>query len=182
MRTPRSGSGQGREGGVNTASAVIVIAVLALIGIVVLARSTPPKSTPSAAATTTKTTVSTSSTTAPHATTTTTLVPPASIKLQVLNGVGHGSYAGEWSAKLKASPGYNTLTPDNAPSTVTASVIYVVTPGYESEAKALASTVGLTAAAVNPTVPPPATAPITASARTQANLVLVIGPDLTATA
>jgi hypothetical protein len=166
---------------VHTAKAVALIAVLAVVGIIVLAKSSTPSGKPASA--TTRTTVKTTTvTTVAAPTTTTTLVPPAHIKLQVLNGVGSGSYAGEWSAKLRASPGYDTLPPDNATATVASSVIYVITPGYENEAKSLARTVGLTEAAVNPTVPPPATAPLTITARTQANLVLVVGPDLTSTA
>ena len=70
-----------------------------------------------------------------------------------------GSLAGEWSAKLKANPGYNTLAPDNATAKVAQSEIYVVTPGYLPEANALAVAVGLPVTAVNPTTPPPATAP-----------------------
>ena len=110
-RTSGGGSGKSREGGIDTAKAVGLIAVLLVIGVIVLWKSTGSSSKP-AALTTTKTTLAPTPTTNPPSTTTTTLVPPASIKLQVLNGVGTGSYAGEWSAKLKASPGYDTLTPD----------------------------------------------------------------------
>jgi len=186
MRTPRGGSNKSnppRDGGIDTAKAVVLIVVLALIGIVVLAKSsTPASSKTSTSHQTTRTTVSTSPTSSALSTTTTTLVAPANVKLQVLNGVGSGSYAGLWTAKLKANPGYQTLPPDNAPSVVASSAIYIVMPGYEAEARALAATVGLPASAINLTVPPPATAPITLSSRNNANLVLVIGPDLTGTA
>jgi hypothetical protein len=40
--------------------------------------------------------------------------------------------------------------------------------------------VGLPVTAVNQTIPAPASAPIPANARTTANLVLIIGPDLAA--
>ena len=116
----------------------------------------------------------------PSPTTSTTLVPVADIKLQVLNGVLTGSLAGQWSAK--ANPGYDTLAPDNATMKVPASAIYIVTPGYEEEANALAATVGLPSSAVNKAVPPPASAPIPAADRTKANLVLVVGFDLAGTA
>jgi hypothetical protein len=96
----------------------------------------------------------------------------------VLNGVGTGTLAGQWSAKLKANPGYNTLAPDDATAKVAASMIYVLTPGYLPEANALAAAVGLPASAVNPTIPAPLSAPIRATERTIANLVLVVGPDL----
>src|SRR5271165_6403088 len=102
MRTSRGGSGQGREGAINTTRAVVLIAVLALIGVVVLAKSTQPASK-SSHTTTPRTTIPTSQTTVAAATPTTTLVAPADIKLQVLNGVGHGLYAGLWTAKLKTT-------------------------------------------------------------------------------
>jgi LytR cell envelope-related transcriptional attenuator len=181
MRTGRGTPGPGREGGIHTAKAVAVIAVLAVIGVVVLAKSTTSGSK-SASATTTKTTVSTPPTTALTPVTTVPLIPPARVKVQVLNGVGTGSYAGEWSQKLKTTYGYDTLPPDNATATVASSVIYIVTAGYEPEAKALATDVGLADSAIDLTVPPPQSAPLTVTARTQTNLVLVVGPDLTGTA
>jgi len=167
-----------RDGGSQTVKGVVVVVVLVALGIAVLARAggghaPAPAAARQAAATTTTT---------PSSTTTTTLVPAAQIKLQVLNGVGTGPLAGEWSNKLKANPGYQTLTPLNATATVTSSTIYVVTPGFVPEADALASVVGLPTSAVNTTTPPPSSAPIPSSALSSANLVLVIGPDLAASA
>ena len=100
----------------------------------------------------------------------------------MLNGVLTGNLASEWSTKLKANPGYNTLPPDNATAKVAQSQIYVITPGYQREANALAVAVALPVTAVNQTVPAPASAPIPAAERTTANLVLVIGPDLAGSA
>ncbi len=77
-----------------------------------------------------------------------------------------GSLAGEWSAKLKANPGYDTLAPLNATAKVAQSEIYIVTPGFQREANALAVAVGLPVTAVNVTVPPPASAPIPAAIAT----------------
>jgi hypothetical protein len=114
-------------------------------------------------------------------TTTVPLIPPSSIKLQVLNGVGTGQLAGEWSNKLKASPGYNTLAADNATAVVTTSTIYVMTIGYIPEALHLATVVGLPASAVDTTIAP-ASVPIRSSERAAPNLVLVIGPNLAGTA
>jgi hypothetical protein len=136
---------------------------------------------------------SSTSTTKPHKSTTTTLnvigggsvttttqapVPPAQVRLQVLNGVGTGSYAGEFSTKLHANPGYNTQAPDNATATVGSSAIYIVTAGYLPEAKALATTLGVSPSIIVQTTPPPSTAPIPALDLTKADLVLVVGPDL----
>ncbi len=123
----------------------------------------------------------TTASTIPPSTTTTTILPPSQVKVQVLNGVLTGNLASEWSAKLKNQFGYITLPPDNATEKVPTSIIYVLTPGYQPEAQHLATSVGLPASAVFPEVPAPATAPIPASARTSANLVLIIGPDLAAT-
>lgn len=167
----------------HVAKAVALIAVLVVIGIAVLAKATagggsgPPARTAGSQAPST-----TSPTTAAAPSTTTTLVPPSEVKVQVLNGLLTGSLASQWSQKLKSNPGYTTLPPDNATSKVTASAIYILTPGYQAEANALAAAVGLPASAVNTTVPPPASAPIPASERTSANLVLVIGPELASSA
>jgi LytR cell envelope-related transcriptional attenuator len=173
------GQGSGNGDGVHTLKALVLIVAVVLIGWAVLHHTTKAHSpTPSASSPTTATTAPT--TVPGRATTTTTvaLIPPSSIKLQVLNGVGSGQLATEWSNKLKADPGYDTLAPADATATVPASRIYIVTPGYQREAQALATTVGLTAAAIVATAPPPASAPIPSTARTNANLVLIIGPDL----
>jgi LytR cell envelope-related transcriptional attenuator len=179
-----SGSGSGSGDGIHTLKALVLIVVVVVIGWAVLHHTTKPSHGTSSSATS-PTTAPRSSTTVPGTstpTTTTPVIPPSSVKLQVLNGVGSGQLSTEWSNKLKANPGYNTLAPANATATVPKSEIYIVTPGYQREADALAVTVGLTAAAINPTVPPPASAPIPTTARTNANLVLVIGPDLASSA
>jgi len=174
------------SGGVNAARAVVLLVVAVLLGVVLLGRvnskggpgldqaSSAAKPHSAAATTTLKPSATTSTTAA--------LVPPAQVKLQVLNGVGYGSLAGEWSTKLRANFGYDTLPPDNATATVRASVIYVITPGYLPEADALAEAVGKTPAIVDTTVPAPTSAPIPPLERANANLVLVIGPDLVASA
>jgi hypothetical protein len=178
------------EGGAQTLKAVLVIVVVILIGVAVLHRSGKPVSASSSStapptthgATQPNRPATATTTTVPAPTTTTTLVPVSSVKLTVLNGTGISGVAKQWSEKLKANPGYDTLAPDNATKNVTASAIYVITPGYQAEAAALAKTVGLPATAVNPTVPAPASAPIPAGDREAANLVLIIGPDLAAKA
>jgi hypothetical protein len=180
MTQPGRPPGGGSSGVSQTGKAVLVIAVVVVVGWLVLLRSTPSTHVASPA-----TTVHATTTTHPATTPTTAaaaLIPPASIKLQVLNGVLTGNLASEWSTKLKANPGYNTLPPDNATTKVAASEIYIITPGYQREANALAVAVGLPVTAVNQTVPAPATAPIPAAERTTANLVLIIGPDLVGSA
>jgi hypothetical protein len=167
--------------GIQTGKAIAVVVVVVVVGWLALAKGTKTPST----ASTSPTHPPHTTTTAPALTVPTTtvpLLPPSSIKLQVLNGVGTGSYAGLWSNKLKTKYGYNTLAPDNATGKVLQSTIYVVTPGYLPEAQALAIAVGLPKTAINATNPLPATAPIPSSERATANLVLVVGPDLAGSA
>jgi hypothetical protein len=165
----------------HTGRAILVILLVVLVGWLVLHHGTSPakhaSSTPTTAAT--QPAVTTPATTPP---TTVALVPPASIKLQVLNGMLTGSLSGQWSAKLKANPGYQTLPALNATTRVAQSVIYVVTPGFQREANALAVAVGLPVTAVVTTTPPPTSAPIPNGVASTANLVLVIGPDLAGSA
>lgn len=170
------------DANVNWAKALAVIVVLVIIGVFVLSKSGKPTKTGVATSHTTHSTSTIPTSTVPPSTTTTTLLPVSQVKLQVLNGVLTGSLAGQWTAKLKSNPGYTTEPADNATARVAASIIYVLTPGYQPEARALATTVGLSVTAVDTTVPPPSTAPIPASERTTANLVLVIGPDLASSA
>ena len=173
MNRPAGTSG---NGGIHAGKAALVILVVVVLGVVVLDHRTTTH--PAATSTSTRASSASPTTVPPPSTTTTTVVPPASIKLQVLNGTGSGNLASQWSTKLRTSPGYNTLAPDDTTSRVTQSAIYVETPGYLPEAYALATTVGLSSSAVNTTIPAPASAPIPATERSKANLVLVIGPNL----
>lgn len=179
-RTPPGGPS--RDGGVHGFKALVLIVVLVAVGIAVLARSTTGKVSPSSAAASQHSASSTTSPTVPAPTTTVALIPASQVKVQVLNGVLTGSLAGQWSTKLHTSAGYITEPPDNATAKVQSSIIYILTPGYQAEADALAAAVGLPASVVDPTIPPPASAPIPASERATANLVLVIGPNLVASA
>lgn len=183
MNRPMGGRANRSEGGVQWGKALILIVVLVVIGVVVLAKSGRGSSTHTSTpgATTSHQATGTTST-LPAPTTTTSVLPAAQVKVLVLNGVLTGSLAGEWSQKLKSQFGYITEPPDNATEKVPTSIIYVLTPGYVAEAQHLATSVGLTASAVYPTVPAPASAPIPTADRVAANLVLVIGPDLAASA
>lgn len=178
MARPAGGRRRGGEGRVDWVKALILIVVLIAVGVVILARSGSGPGKVSTASGHHPT--STTTTTVPPSTTTTVLLPPAQVKVQVLNGVGTGNLASQWSSKLQTK-GYVTEKPDDATTKVPTSVIFILTPGYEAEANQLATTVGLSQSAVDPAVPPPASAPIPATERNTANLVLVIGPDLKAT-
>jgi hypothetical protein len=122
----------------------------------------------------------TPTTTVAPPTTTVPLVAPANVRVQALNGLLVGSLAGELNVKLKTD-GYATLAANNATFRVTATSIYVLTPGFVPEADALAQKLGLPTSVVVDTVPPPATAPIPNYILGHADLVVVIGPDLAAT-
>ncbi len=182
----RSGSGAPPNAqGVQGFKAAVVIIVVLVVGWILIDKATNVSKPvgPSASAPTQHKKSKSGATTLPPASTTTTtvaLIPASEIKLQVLNGVGRGSLAGEWSTKLHTDFGYDTLRPDNATSVVGASTIYVITPGYLPEADALATSVGLTPAQVSAVTP--ATAPIPTAEKALANLVLVIGPNLASTA
>jgi hypothetical protein len=167
--------------GPHTLKALLVIAVLVVIGIVVLAKSTTSGKSPVAGAPSSHHSTTTTVTGPPASTTTTTLVPASALKVQVLNGASPTKpLASQWSTKLHTQFGYDTLPGDNATSLVTSSVIYVVTPGYAGEATRLAGEVGLSSSAVVTGIP--STAPIPTRDRAAPNLILVVGPDLAQTA
>lgn len=172
--------GQSGDGGVQWFRALVLIIVLVAIGAVILAKTSNGTATRTASSTA-HPKATTTVTTLPPSTTSTTLLPSGQVKVQVLNGLRTGSLSSQWVAKLKSQFGYQTGPPDDATATVTTSVIYVLTPGYQPEADQLAARVGLTPASVDPTVPAPASAPIPVAERTSANLVLIVGQDLAGT-
>ena len=174
--------GRRSEGGVQWVKALVLIAALVLIGVLILSRTGKSSSTHTSTSTHHSSGSPTTSSSVPAPSTTTTLLPAGQVKVQVLNGLRTGALAGQWSQKLKTQFGYVTELPDDTTVKTTTSVIYVLTLGYIGEADQLASQVGLTASAVDQTVPAPATAPIPATERSTANLVLVIGQDLAGTA
>ena len=184
MNRPMGGRRPPSDGGVQWPKALLLIFVLVVVGVVILAKthSTPAGRTSTSSGSGSHHGTTTTSTLPAATTTTTPLLPASQVKVQVLNGVLTGSLAGEWSAKLKTQFGYITEPADDATTKVPTSIIYVLTPGYLPEAQRLATSVGLTASAVYPTVPAPASAPIRTSERATANLVLIIGPDLAANA
>jgi hypothetical protein len=174
-----SGDGSfARDASTQTWKAAVLIVAVVLVGWAVLKHGhSSPSSGVGTASTHSTTTVHAGGGTTVPATTTTTapIIAPASIKLQVLNGVLTGSVAGQWSQKLKITYNYNTLAPDNATAKVTVSAIYVVKTGYVPEANVLAVSVGLTSANIHPT---PTGAPVRPAELANADLILVIGPDL----
>lgn len=106
------------------------------------------------------------STTAPP--TTLAARPPREVKVIVVNASGVKGAAGKASEILKP-PGYNVLAPTNANSGETS--VYF-TPGYDSDATAVATTLGFPLTSVKPLPTPP---PIPDSKG--AHVVVLVGPD-----
>jgi hypothetical protein len=169
------------EGRTQIGKAIILIVVTAVIAILVLHHvGSSTASTATTASTTTTTVAKGKAKTKKPAASNKPLVPPAQIKLQVLNGLQTGSLAGNLSAVLKTQHGYDTLNANNTTATDSTSMIYVVTHGYYREAEVLAGYVGLTKSSIHRGVP--SSAPIPSGVAGQANLVLVIGSSLQARA
>lgn len=98
---------------------------------------------------------------------------PAEVRVQVLNSTGPSGSAGNATSRLSTA-GFVALDATNADDrTATASAVFAQ-PGYEADAAAIATALGLTAAPqAMPTPPPP-------PAGADANVVVVLGPDYVA--
>lgn len=151
----------------------ILIAVAFIVGLILLQKTdkapkvvrTTPNATPTSRPNITFPT--TSSTLGGHA--------PSSVKVLVANGTNTGGAASRVVPPLTAA-GYNVLAPTDATKTAKAntrqSVVYF-TPGYDLDAKIIATHLTLQLSAVQPL---PTTTPV---ANTQgANVIVVVGPDL----
>jgi hypothetical protein len=111
-------------------------------------------------------------------TTTVALRQPATIKVVAINATKTAGIAGRATDKLRAA-GYNALAPGNATNEFRAtnptSVVYVVTPGYDNEAIAVAAVFNLPASAVRAL---PATSP-SPDIKANVNIAVIIGTGLT---
>jgi hypothetical protein len=173
MSTPgRSDDGSfAREVGTQTGKAVVLIVVAVLVAVLLLHHASGTSTVTSKPKTTAAPALTAPSTTS----TTVALIPPASIKLLVLNGTQKGVLAGQFTTKLKEM-GYQTQTPDNTTSVVDSSTVYAVTPQYAPEAQFLAQQLGLEPTAVVTNLP--SDAPVASSEKTIANIILVVSTDL----
>jgi len=126
------------------------------------------------AALTSPTPTTTPTTLAGHAvpTTTTTTGPNPDVKVVVANGGTVTGAAAFFTAKLDAK-GWSTMTPTNATS-VSASALYYA-PGDQGPADTIAVSLGL-----SPTVVHPIATVTPATGITGADVVLIVGPDLSA--
>lgn len=184
MTRPTGGTG----GTVHVGKAAAIIIVAALIGVLVLYKDSGGGGSVSAAeraaasaafaranAITTTTTAADGGETEP---TTIALRAPAEVKVIALNATKTAGQAGKATKKLTTN-GYNALAPGNATAAVRntnpSSVIYVVTPGYEGEAAAIATIFGLPASAVR-AVPTPSPSP---DIKPGVNIAVLIGTGVT---
>ncbi|HEX9968519.1 MAG TPA: LytR C-terminal domain-containing protein [Acidimicrobiales bacterium] len=105
---------------------------------------------------------------------TTTAAPvrePKNVRVLTANGTSVKGAGGRIKDRVLAG-GYNALAATDTKTPATASVVFF-TPGYEREAAALATLLGLQPTAVQAMPTPPPVADLKA-----ANLLVVVGPDL----
>ncbi|HEX3947552.1 MAG TPA: LytR C-terminal domain-containing protein [Acidimicrobiales bacterium] len=150
--------------------AAVLIVVAVVLGIVLLhaATSSPSNGSVGPATTTTSTTTPGQRST----TTTTTTTPPSQdVKVMVANGSSTTGAAGFFTTKL-GSAGWGTLTATDTSTPVSASAVYYAA-GQQAPATAIAGTLGL-----KPSVVQPLTTSVPVTGTTGADVVVVIGPDL----
>jgi LytR cell envelope-related transcriptional attenuator len=101
------------------------------------------------------------------------------VKVQAINATGQKGKGGQAGNKLVAA-GYNSLQAGTASAAVTssrpASVVYVVTAGYEADAREIAALFGLPDSAVrayDPTKPP------STEVKPDANIIVLVGSGIT---
>jgi hypothetical protein len=123
------------------------------------------------------TTASTTSTSAAPAEPTTTAAPPpvrppAEVAVRVYNGSSRAGQAVRVGDRLKAA-GYNVLTPGPSPKDPIATSVVQYAEGFDAEARALATSLGVPESAAVP-----APDPATVAGIGPATVVLVVGEDL----
>jgi hypothetical protein len=150
------------------AAVVLIIFVVAAIALVGIGTRAPVSGD---AVTTTTTTTTSPSKTAP--TTTTTTVAHSSISVVVANATHTDNLAGHYTTVL-AAQGWAMQTALDASTTEESSVVYYAA-GQQASAEAVATTLGLKPAAVQPF-----TAAVPVAGASAIDVVVVIGADLVA--
>lgn len=164
--------------------ALVLLAVGIVIGIVIVAKTgaTPSPSLQlggvSSTSTVSQTSPASSTTTAPARTTTTLAAPkPAGqVSVVVANGTTISGAAGRIGAEL-ATIGYKNYSAVDTTSQVSTSSVYYA-PGYQANAVAIASFLQMKAAPSSM----PSTAPVSASTLANADILVIVGPDLASSA
>lgn len=156
----------------NTGRAILLLAIAVVLGVALLHEldngngETALSSKPAAQATET--------TLAPPTPTTLALRSPAEVKVLVANGVGVAGAASKVAGRLQPI-GYQLAKPGNTTNKETVSAVHFAA-GYQAEAMALATSLGLPSSAVTP-LPNPA--PV--SDMQGSSVLVVIGNDLATT-
>ncbi len=173
----------GREGSVDPMAAsvrgIILLVVAIVLGIFIL-NKTQPGGAPTSVSSQPKTTTTKPTKPTKGATTSTppsTRAPrqPAAIKVLAANGSGVAGLGGKIGDRLTAA-GYNSLAPTNTTTDVATSVVEF-TPGFDLEALYVAQALGIQGTAVKPLAPD-----IPVEDAKGADIVVLVGPDLDATA
>lgn len=125
-------------------------------------------------ATTTTTTAATTTTARGHrGSSTTTTVPPSSVSVVVANATSTSGLAAHYSTVIGAG-GWSMKTPVDATTSEATSAVYYAA-GFQHEAQAIATSIG-----VKPTAVVPLTSAVPVSGVTGNDVVVVIGQDLSA--
>lgn len=106
-----------------------------------------------------------------------TSVPPASLKVVALNGAGIDGYAAGALQFLGVSGGYTSATAATALSQTQTTIVHFA-PGFEADATAIATLLGLEATAVQPLPEGTQLARNAADVPADTNVVVVLGPDV----
>ncbi|HUP70020.1 MAG TPA: LytR C-terminal domain-containing protein [Acidimicrobiales bacterium] len=166
----------GRSSGMAAGRGAALLAVAVVIGIVLLnAADDEPSRQVTAGDDVSTSTSSPETTSSLPGTTSTTLAAraPKEVKVLSANGTDVKGAARKATDALRAA-GFNVLAPVDAGTSVTATTVYFAA-GFEREAQAVASSLGLGVAAVKAMPTPPPVPDIRG-----ANVVVIVGPETAA--
>jgi LytR cell envelope-related transcriptional attenuator len=143
--------------------------------------TTTPTTVPGAGGSTTTTAPATTTTTTAHhgkkgsgSTTTTTTVPPSTVSVVVANATSTNGLAAHYSTVIGAG-GWTMKAPIDAATSEATSAVYYA-PGFQSEAAAIANSIGVKSTQV---LPVSSATPV--SATSGLDVIVVIGQDLAST-
>jgi hypothetical protein len=172
-------SGMAPDGGVasakpsNTGKAVLLLAIAVVLGVALL-HELDNGSARTALASKPSDNEATQPAVNPTTSTTVALRTPADVKVLVANGVGVAGAASKVASRLQPI-GYQLAKPGNTANKETVSSVQYAA-GYQAEALALATSLGLPSSAVQPLATPAPVQDMQAS-----SVVVIVGNDLAAT-
>jgi hypothetical protein len=163
-----------RSAGTAMGRGIVLLLVAFVIGLALLQQVDDPTGEQQVSSSPDKTTSTTTTGTPVVEPPTTTAAPvrePKNVRVLTANGTTTKGAGGKIKDRVLAG-GYNALAATDTKAPAPASVVYF-TAGYDREAAALATLLGLQPTAVQPMPAPPPVADLKA-----ANLLVVVGPDL----